>query len=50
MKKKLEKREVEKLKIHRETLRALTEDSLRAVEGAANTQNRSCILSCPTFC
>lgn len=50
MKKKLEKREVEKLKIHRETLRSLTEESLRAVEGAAGSHNRSCILSCPTFC
>jgi len=50
MKKTIEKLKVEKLKLHRETLRSLTAASLRDVQGGVQTHDRSCILSCPTFC
>lgn len=44
------KEKVEKLTLHRETLRALTEETLKEVEGGANTHDKSCILSCPLAC
>ncbi|HEV7517133.1 MAG TPA: class I lanthipeptide [Thermoanaerobaculia bacterium] len=50
MKKSIEKHKIEKLKLNRETLRALNDKSLQGVEGGVQTQDRSCILSCPHFC
>ena len=46
--KKIEK--IEKLRLNRETLRSLTEDSLREAQGGVQTQDKSCILSCPIAC
>ncbi len=43
------KKGIEKLQLHRETLRSLTEDSLREVQGGASF-NRSCVFSCPATC
>jgi hypothetical protein len=44
------KKKVEKLKLNRETLRFLTEESLKEAQGGAVTHDKSCILSCPHFC
>jgi hypothetical protein len=44
------KKKIEKLVLTRETLRSLTEDALKDVEGGVQTHDRSCILSCPLGC
>ena len=46
----MEKKKIEKLTLSRETLRSLTEDTLKGVDAGAATHDRSCILSCPIAC
>ena len=50
MKKKVESKQIEKLTLNRETLRALTEDFLKGADGGVETRDKSCILSCPLAC
>jgi hypothetical protein len=46
----MKKEKVEKLTLNRETVRALTEKSLKEVDGGVVTHDKSCILSCPIAC